>query len=41
MACKEHERSAKGTPISNDRVASHAGVFRGARLWGGKKYELP
>ena len=27
--------------VSNERVSSHAGVFRGARLWGGMKNELP
>ena len=27
--------------VSDERVASHAGVFRGARLWGGMKNELP
>ena len=29
------------TLISYANVASHAGAFRGARFWGGEKYELP
>ena len=27
--------------MSHSPLASHAGVFRGARISGGKKYELP
>ena len=32
MACKEHERSAKGTPISNDRDDR--------RIFGGLKFSF-